>query len=51
MVIYNAEIFVIIYGAHVCANHIPQSHRDVMMYDLLLRVCLLKQKACSTVFI
>ena len=49
MVIYNAEIVVIIYGEHACTNHIPWSYRDVMMYHLLLRLCLLKCKACSTV--
>ena len=49
MVIYNAEGVIIIYGQCVCVNHIPWSYRDVMMYDLHLRMCLLKYKACSTV--
>ena len=29
MVIYNAEIVVIIYGEHVCDNHTLWSYRDV----------------------
>ena len=50
MVIFNTEIVVIIYSEYVHAKHIPWSYRDVMMYDLLLRLCLLKCKACSTIF-
>ena len=48
MVVCNAKIMLIIEGEHVCTNYIPWSYWDVMMYHLVLRLCLLKCKTCST---
>ena len=50
MVVYNTEIIFVIDMEHVCANYIPWSYWDVMMYDIFLRFHFLKCKICSAVF-
>ena len=50
MVICNARRVIIIDVKHIHSNYISPSYRDDMIYYLLLGLCLLKHKACSTVF-
>ena len=44
MIVYNAKIMLIIESENVCANYIPWSYQDVMMYHLVLCLSLLKCK-------
>ena len=50
MVVYNAMIILIIESECVCANYIPWSYWDAMMYHLVLWLCLPMYKTCSTIF-
>ena len=50
LVVYNAEIMLIIEIEHVHANCIPWPYWDIIMYHLVLWLCLLKCKTCSAIF-
>ena len=48
--ISNTNITFIIESEHVCASYFPWFYWDVLMYHLVPWLCLLKCKACSTIF-
>ena len=51
MIVYNAKVLFIIESEHVCTNYVSWSYQDVVIYHLPLRLCMLKSKACGTIFI